>query len=72
MDEQVTWTEALHEALAPHSVGVYSNFLEREGEDRVVEAYGASTYQRLSLIKRRYDPTNLFHHNQNIPPAGSI
>jgi FAD/FMN-containing dehydrogenase len=67
--EQVAWTEGLHEALAPNSVGVYSNFLEREGEDRVVEAYGASTYQRLSLIKRRYDPTNLFHHNQNIPPA---
>ena len=33
---------------------------------------GASTYQRLSHIKRRYDPTNLFHLNQNIPPAGSI
>jgi FAD/FMN-containing dehydrogenase len=71
-DQQVAWTEALHEALAANSVGVYSNFLEREGEDRVVEAYGASTYQRLSLIKRRYDPANLFHHNQNIRPAGSI
>ena len=69
-DVQVAWVEALHEALAPNAVGVYSNFLEREGEDRIREAYGAQTYQRLSLIKRRYDPRNLFRLNQNIRPAG--
>jgi FAD/FMN-containing dehydrogenase len=69
--EQVAWTVGLHEALAPNAVGVYSNFLEREGEDRILEAYGEATYQRLSLIKRRYDPTNLFRLNQNIRPAGA-
>ena len=67
--EQVAWTDGLHEALAPNAVGVYSNFLEREGEDRIREAYGRQTYERLSQIKRRYDPTNLFRSNQNIRPA---
>jgi FAD/FMN-containing dehydrogenase len=40
-----------------------------EGEDRVREAYPGSTWDRLASIKARYDPDNLFHRNQNIPPA---
>ena len=31
----LAWTEALHEALAPNGVGVYSNFLEAEGDERI-------------------------------------
>lgn len=63
------WTESYFEALRPRSTGVYSNFLEAEGEDRVHEAYPEATYRRLADVKRRYDPTNLFHLNQNIRPA---
>ena len=63
------WTEALHEALAPNSVGVYSNFLEAEGDERIRAAYPAGTYERLADVKRRYDPSNLFRLNQNIRPA---
>ena len=40
-----------------------------EGEDRVREAYPGPTWDRLAAIKARYDPDNLFHRNQNIPPA---
>jgi len=36
--------------------------------DRVETAYGAN-YQRLSEIKRRCDPANLFRSNQNIKPS---
>ncbi len=41
-----------------------------EGEARVHAAYPGSTWDRLTVIKARYDPTKLFHLNQNIPPAG--
>jgi FAD/FMN-containing dehydrogenase len=63
------WTQAYFEALSGRSVGVYSNFLEDEGEARIREAYPNGTYERLAAVKRRYDPTNLFRRNQNIVPA---
>ena len=65
----LAWTEALHEALAANDAGVYSNFLEIEGEERIRSAYPGGTYERLSEVKRRYDPSNLFRMNQNIRPA---
>lgn len=39
-----------------------------EGEDRVRATYGAN-YGRLAQVKAQYDPSNLFHVNQNIQPA---
>lgn len=50
------------------SGGVYLNFIGEEGEDRVVAAYGKDKYERLSEIKARFDPTNMFRLNQNIKP----
>jgi FAD/FMN-containing dehydrogenase len=69
--------KAVHEAWASESMdalkqddgGAYVNFLGDEGAERVRSAYPAKTWERLALIKRRYDPTNLFRLNQNIPPA---
>ncbi len=49
--------------------GAYANFLADEGPERVREAYPGGTWDRLVEIKRRYDPENLFHRNQNIPPG---
>ena len=40
-----------------------------EGEERIHDAYPGATWDRLAAIKARYDPTNLFRLNQNIPPA---
>lgn len=62
------WTEALWRAIRPEGSGVYVNFLENEGADRVHEAYPGETYARLAAIKRAYDPGNLFRFNQNVPP----
>ena len=45
------------------------NFLVDEGADRIRAAYPGPTWDRLAEIKARYDPTNLFRRNQNIPPA---
>ena len=67
-DPHVAWTEAFWRAMAPHTAGAYSNFLEDEGEDRVRAAYTPETYARLAAIKTRYDPDNLFRLNPNIAP----
>jgi FAD/FMN-containing dehydrogenase len=49
--------------------GVYVNYLvEGEGETRVRSAYGVN-YERLAALKAKYDPSNLFRLNQNIPPG---
>jgi hypothetical protein len=50
------------------SGGAYINFLTEEEAERVAFAYG-HTYARLRELKKRYDPTNFFRMNQNIPPA---
>jgi FAD/FMN-containing dehydrogenase len=62
------WTAALWRQTRHEGNGVYVNFLETEGPARVHEAYPLATYERLAAIKRRYDPDNLFHFNQNVPP----
>jgi FAD/FMN-containing dehydrogenase len=47
------------------------NFLHNdEGEARVRAAYG-SRYERLTRIKACYDPQNILHSNQNIPPVAA-
>ena len=60
----------LHEALVPFSTGgVYVNTLGTAEEDRVPAAYGEN-YPRLSELKRKWDPENLFRTNHNIEPGG--
>jgi FAD/FMN-containing dehydrogenase len=62
------WTIAYWEALHPYSLGgAYVNFMMDEGIDRIRATYRDS-YDRLVEVKQRYDPTNLFHVNQNIKP----
>jgi hypothetical protein len=67
-DEEREWSRSLWSALSPHHTGVYVNFLMEEGEDRIRQAYGAAKYERLKELKRKYDPSNVFRMNQNIPP----
>ncbi|WP_053204616.1 FAD-binding oxidoreductase [Jiangella muralis] len=50
--------------------GAYVNFLTEDGETRAREAYPGGTWERLTQVKRQYDPANLFRRNVNIPPAG--
>ncbi|HET7928132.1 MAG TPA: BBE domain-containing protein, partial [Actinomycetota bacterium] len=51
--------------------GAYVNFLGDEGQERIRAAYPGATWDRLRQIKARYDPTNTFRLNQNIPPAAA-
>ncbi|MBN3989765.1 MAG: FAD-binding oxidoreductase [Nostoc sp. NMS2] len=62
------WAREFFQASAPYaSAGGYVNFMTEEEGDRVAAAYG-SNYDRLVQIKKRYDPENIFHLNQNIKP----
>jgi FAD/FMN-containing dehydrogenase len=63
------WVSHFAAALRQGDGGAYVGFLGEEGEERVRDAYPRSTWDRLAEIKRRYDPTNLFRLNQNIPPT---
>ena len=68
-EEQQAWVDATYYATRHTSTGAYLNFLEREGEERIREAYPPEIYKRLAEVKRRYDPGNVFRLNQNIQPA---
>jgi FAD/FMN-containing dehydrogenase len=72
--ESITrWASDFWNAMQPYSTGgVYVNYLGREadeGADRIKAAYGPTKYSRLSALKKKYDPTNLFRLNQNIKPT---
>jgi len=63
------WTKDYWEALHPYSAGgAYINFMMDEGQDRIRATY-KDNYDRLAMIKAKYDPNNLFRVNQNIKPA---
>ncbi|SHL12605.1 FAD-binding oxidoreductase [Paraburkholderia terricola] len=65
----IGWARAFFDAAAPFALGsVYVNFMTQEEGGRVADAYGPN-YERLVAVKGRYDPHNLFRHNQNIQPA---
>jgi FAD/FMN-containing dehydrogenase len=64
----IRWARDYWAALHPYSAGgAYVNMMMEEGADRVRAAYG-DHYERLASVKAQYDPENLFHVNQNIPP----
>ncbi|WP_348260628.1 FAD-binding oxidoreductase [Telmatobacter sp. DSM 110680] len=66
--EQRAWARENWQKALPYSTGgAYVNYMS-EGED-VHSAYSDARFQRLAAIKAKYDPTNLFRFNQNIPPA---
>jgi FAD/FMN-containing dehydrogenase len=67
--EREAWVLDLAATLRQGDAAGYVNFLADEGPDAVRAAYPGATWDRLCELKARYDPTNLFSRNQNIPPA---
>jgi len=69
-EKHVEWARKFFSDMRPFTTGgVYVNFLGDEGEERVRAAYGKPVYDRLVVLKDKYDPTNLFRINQNIKPS---
>lgn len=69
-DHMIDWLRGVSQRLSAHAVpGAYVNFIA-EAEGRSGDAYGGNL-ARLAEIKHRYDPSNLFRMNQNVPPQGA-
>jgi FAD/FMN-containing dehydrogenase len=69
-DANIAYTKDILAAMKPWSTGgVYLNFIGDEGSARVRSAFNQEKWQRLQALKRTWDPGNVFHHNQNIPPS---
>jgi FAD/FMN-containing dehydrogenase len=64
------WAKDYWAAVHPFDLaGAYPNFMmDDEGEARLKATYG-DNYIRLTALKKKYDPDNLFRVNQNIRPA---
>lgn len=68
MPAHTGWVRNYWSALHPYSAGgAYVNFLMDEGQERIKATY-RDNYPRLAEAKRTWDPTNLFHLNQNVSP----
>lgn len=71
-DANIAWARETYDRLQPHAQqGGYINYLgEDEIENRTREVLGAN-FHRLQSLKDRYDPRNILHLNQNIPPSSA-
>jgi hypothetical protein len=68
-EKNIAWVREYHKALEPFSTeGGYVNFMDGDDQSRIRANYRGN-YERLSEVKAKYDPANLFRLNQNIQPA---
>ena len=69
--EQIDWTRESAAVVEPWSFsgGGYVNYMQAdEPIERVRATFGAETFDRLQKLKQKYDPNNVLHRNQNVPP----
>jgi FAD/FMN-containing dehydrogenase len=69
-DESIAWARETAATIEPWSVsGGYANYMQAdEPLERVRAAFGPASFDRLRVLKSLYDPDNVLHRNQNIPP----
>ena len=71
-DENIAWTRANYAAMEPHLADRrYVNYLSDDDAGATGRAVYGPNYERLTEIKARYDPENIFHLNQNITPRAA-
>ncbi|PWU07430.1 MAG: hypothetical protein C5B51_10030 [Terriglobia bacterium] len=64
----IRWGRETWKAMRPHSQGTYSNLLGIDDDGRARASFGVN-YDRLAILKKKYDPQNIFRHNQNVVPS---
>ena len=69
---QVAWSRSVWASWRPFSTGVYSNAVGADADGEEVRAAFGARYDRLVALKTKYDPTNLFRLNANVPPATPV
>jgi FAD/FMN-containing dehydrogenase len=70
--QHIAWVRSLWDNLQPHLEGsAYVNHIALDDAPEKVRASYGKNHRRLSLLKARYDPTNVFRVNANILPADS-
>jgi FAD/FMN-containing dehydrogenase len=68
-DKVIKWSrDFFNDTKQFASAGVYVNFMTGDEADRIEFAFG-SNYEKLTRVKKQYDPNNLFRINHNIKPA---
>jgi FAD/FMN-containing dehydrogenase len=67
-DEAVNtaWVEEMRDDMLPYATGAYVNYHDSQLEDPLVAYYGPNLI-RLSEVKKKYDPDNLFVFPHSIP-----
>lgn len=71
-DKNIAYTKQVSAAMKPWTTGgVYLNYIGDEGEARIENSFAPRTLRRLRTLKAKWDPDNLFRHNQNIRPAAA-
>ncbi|GGI11848.1 FAD-binding oxidoreductase [Gottfriedia solisilvae] len=60
--------ESVRQQMKPYVTGSYVNVPDQNIEN-FGEAYYGSNFERLQRVKAKYDPENLFHFPQSIPPS---
>jgi FAD/FMN-containing dehydrogenase len=68
-DDCRDWGRAVLDDVAPFATtGRYVNDVAERFDDAAMEVYGAAKAERLTALKRTWDPDNVFRLNQNIRP----
>ena len=71
--ENRSWTQEFVTAMAPYARrATHPNHVSSDRQERVRSFYGDETYARLVNVKDRWDPRNVFCHNQNIRPTSAV
>ncbi|NRD80236.1 FAD-binding oxidoreductase [Bacillus sp. BRMEA1] len=67
----IRWVELFRRAILPYTRGVYVNTPDLSIRNWPEEYY-AGNFERLTKVKAKYDPKDVFHYPQSIPPAGKL